>query len=173
MRASLFLSALFVATLVGGTAAAERPDTNDSRPRVTSARTREVSADKGYARANTDRNDGAKVEKAQSYRYQGKESMVSTSQRASKADMVGKLPKQAMERVRCSGAGEDCGSSKSARKTSQQNSDRGTKTAKGPAQVNERGKAGAPSASERALLKKLLSARCAQGGCTSDVSDSY
>ena len=44
-------------------------------------------------------------------------------------------PKQAMERVRCSGAGEDCGSTKSARKTSQQNSDRGTKTAKAAAEA--------------------------------------
>jgi len=175
MRASLFLSALFVASLVGGTAAAERPEKDDSRPRVTRERTREANPLEKSREHQADR--AAKVEKAEpAHRYQSKESPISMGGRVSKSELVAKLPKQAMERVRCSESSDDCGSGKSSKKTSQSNADRGTKTAVAPGTTSQRGKAQAPSAAERALMQKMLSAKCsnkARGGCATDGSDNF
>jgi hypothetical protein len=179
MRASLFLSALFVTSLVGGTAAAERPEKDDRRPRVTRERVRETNFRENSRDRFVDRADRAatKIEKAEpAHRYQSKESRISHGARLSKSEMAAKLPKQAMERVRCSGGSDDCSSGKSSKKTSQSNADRGTKTAVAPTTTGQRGKAQAPSAAERALIQKMLSAKCsnkARGGCASDGSDNF
>ena len=170
MRASLFLSALFVASLVGGTAAAERPEKDENRPRAT--RTREVNPLERSSRQTVDRSEkNDKVEKAEpGHRQQRKESAARQASQLSKAELAAKLPKQAMERMRCEGS-EDCSSGHHAKKSSQTNADRGTKHAAAPSQVNERGKASAPSAAERELMQKMLTAKCsnkARGGCGSD-----
>ena len=123
MRSSLFVSALFAGTLLAGTAAAERNDSDDRRPRAVErhrAPTDKQRVDRSHDRADK------KVEA--SHRYQSKKSIPTAKEsRVSKLQMALRLPKQAQERMRCENGNEDCTSSTSDRKAVTSNADRGVR----------------------------------------------
>jgi hypothetical protein len=169
MRSSLFVSALFVGTLLAGTAAAE-PKDSESRPRA--GERHRAPTDKQRVDRSRDTAD-RKVETA--HRYQSKSSIPTAKEsRVSKLQLALRLPKQAQERMRCENGNEDCTSSSTDRKAVTSNADRGVRKAEAGKTTSDKNKAAAPSAAERALLQKVLNAKCnaaARGGCSGDGSD--
>ncbi|MEJ7728029.1 MAG: hypothetical protein WKG00_02330 [Polyangiaceae bacterium] len=171
MRSSVFVSALFVGTLLAGTAAAERNDSDETRPRA-AERHRAPTDKQQRVERNTDRAE-RKVET--SHRYQSKSNVPTAKEsRVSKLQMALRLPKQAQERMRCETGSEDCTSSTSDRKSVSSNADRGVRKVEASKTTSDKNRAAAPSAAARAVLQKILSAKCsaaARGGCTGDGSD--
>ena len=174
MRSSLFVSALFVGTLLAGTAAAERKDNDESRPRV-SERNHGTTDKQRSERSERAERNVRKVEA--SHRYQDKTNVpTAKEQAASKLQMVLRLPKQSQERARCETGNEECTSSTTDHKRATTNADRGVRKVEANKTTSQRGKAAAPNAAERAILQRVMNAKCsasARGGCTGDGSDSF
>jgi hypothetical protein len=170
MRSSLFVSALFVGTLLAGTAAADRNESDETRPRAVERH--RAPTDKQQVDRSRDKAE-RKVEA--SHRYQSKNSIPTAKEsRVSKLQMALRLPKQAQERMRCEAGNEDCTSSSSDRKSATSNADRGVRKAEANKTTSDKNKAAAPSAAARAVLQKILNAKCsaaARGGCSNSGED--
>ena len=188
MRASLFLSALFVATLAGGTALAEKPEKLTKEPRLTNLRSRGDLVDgsgRHVDRARTERNVVQKVSKAEAatmLKNRGAAERVRCSEaqddcgrgsahaskgkgESAKAGTVGKVEMQSMlktrqaaERVRCSEAQDDCGRGGTA--SSAKADSAKDQAAKSDKKVATKDTASASQAAKAAMLMKLMSAKC-------------
>jgi len=76
--------------------------------------------------------------------------------------------------MRCETGNEDCTSSTSDRKAVTSNADRGVRKVEASKTTSDKNRAAAPSAAARAILQKIMNAKCsaaARGGCSGDGSD--
>jgi len=144
MRASLFLSALFCASLIGGTAAAEKPE--KERPQVVKE-----------PKLSALRSKGDMLER-HTTADKTKETYVA-QQKVDRAATPLKI-RQAAERIRCSEAQEDCGRG-TARNAGSSKADKTDKSVATKGSSND-------TAKMKAMVQKMMSSKCgarARGGC--------